>query len=181
MAGLGQTFNPTEHDTTQREFENLPDGIYRLEVTSSDVNAGDGKTGLKLTYDVIEPEEYKGRKIFDYINLEHPNVQATEIGQRAFAALCRGMEITDPVNDSEELHFRAFTAKVGLGKPSKDGQYPARNELKRIFFPDEGELPVPQITGPVRPANDNRRAANDNRTTAKPAAAEGKKRPWGKS
>ena len=178
MAVLGQTFNPTEHNTDQRaEFENLPDGIYRLEVTSSDVNTGDGKTGLKVTYDVIEPDDYKGRKIFGYINLENPSVKATEIGQKEFASLCRALGISDPVNDSEDLHLIGFTAKVGMGKASNG--YPAKNEIKTYYFPDSGNLPAPAITGPVRtPANDNRRAANTNTSPAGAAATENK-RPWG--
>lgn len=181
MAGLGQKFNPTEHDTEQRtEYENLPDGIYRLEVTSSDVKTGDGKTLLKVTYDVLEPEDYKGRKIFGNFNLENPSVMAQEIGQKQFASLCRSLGIKDPVEESEDLHLISFTAKVGLGKPSKDGQYPARNEIKSFYFPDAGDLPAPTITGPVRsaPANDNRRAANTNTSTTA-AGGEVKKRPWG--
>lgn len=179
MAGLGQKFDPTAHGTEQRDYENLPDGIYVLEVTSSDVKSETGKTVLKVTYDVIEPEQYKSRKIFGNFNLMNPSAQAQEIGLSQFAALCRALEITEEVEDSEDLHFKAFTAKVGMGKPSKDGQYPAKNEVKRFYFPDEGELPKPEITGPVTkaPANDNRRAVNDN----KPAAATGTtKRVWGK-
>jgi hypothetical protein len=180
MAVLGQRFNPTEHSTEQRgEYENLPDGIYILEVTSSDVKSETNKTVLKVTYDVVEPEQYNGRKIFGNFNLMNPSTQAQEIGLSQFASLCRALEITKEVEDSEDLHFKAFTAKVGLGKPSKDGQYPARNEVKRWYFPDEGNLPAPEITGPARPAtpaNDNRAAANDNR----PAASTGAKRTWGK-
>lgn len=59
------------------------------------------------------------------------------------------------VEDSEELHFKAFTAKIGLGKPSKDGQYPARAEIKRYYFPDQGDVPEPAIDA-EQPANDNR-------------------------
>lgn len=180
MAGLGQKFNPTEHSTEQRDFDNLPDGIYVLEVTSSDVKSETGKTVLKVTYDVIEPEQYKGRKIFGNFNLMNPNAQAQEIGLSQFASLCRALEINEEVEDSEDLHFKAFTAKVGMGKASKDGQYPAKNEVKRWFFPDEGNLPTPEITGPVTkaaaPANDNRRAANDNAGSQ----AAPKTRTWGK-
>jgi len=183
MAVLGQTFNPTEHDTEQRtEFENLPDGIYRLEVTSSDVKTGDGKTGLKLTYDVLEPEDYKDRKIFAYINLENPSVVATEIGQKEFASLCRALNISDPITDTEELHLISFTAKVGLGKATNG--YAAKNEIKTFYYPTDKEgnatpPPAPAITGPVRaPANDNRRAANTNTSTTQ-AGGEKKQRPWG--
>ena len=179
MAQLGQKFDATAHDTTQRDYEELPNGIYKLEIEASDVvptSTGSG-TILKTTMTVVEPEDYKGRKIFNNYNLENKNAQAQEIGQRQFASLCRAIGIAD-VEDSEDLHFHAFTAKIALGKPSKDGQYPARAEIKRYYFEDEGNVPEPAIDDnqPSKaPANDNRQpAANDNK-----AAGGAKKRPWG--
>lgn len=188
MAQLGQRFNPQDHDTEQRDYAELPNGIYQMEIEASDVGptkAGSGMI-LKTTNVVIAPEEYKGRKLFNNYNLENANAQAQEIGQRQFASLCRAIGVQS-VEDSEDLHFRSFTVKVGLGKPSKDGQYPARAEIKRYFFPDEGNVPEPEIDAVQprpTPANDNRApAANDNRqqqAASRPAAAATGSRPWGK-
>lgn len=183
MAVLGKKFDATQHDTEQRDYEELPNGIYKLEIEASEVK--DTSTGsgviLKTTNVVVEPEEYAGRKLFNNYNLENKNAQAQEIGQKQFASLCRAIGVSE-VEDSEELHFRPFTVKIGLGKPSKDGQYPARAEIKRYYYEDEGNVPEPAIDE-VQPkpaaANDNRRpAANDNRA-AEPAKAAGA-RPWGK-
>lgn len=190
MAKLGTSFDPTQHDTEQRgEYENLPDGDYKMEVSAADVKtSGSGtatKVGLKVTYDVIEPEDYKGRKVFDYFNLEHPSADAQRIGQAQFASLCRAIGRTDPVDDTDDIMFRAFTAKVGMGKPSKDKnpdgtpQYPAKNEIKRFHFPDEGEVPTPKANPRPAAANDNRSAANDNRPAAA-APSEAPRRAWGK-
>lgn len=182
MAQLGQKFDATQHDTEQRDYEELPNGIYKMEMEASDVtptSKGDG-TILKTTNVVIEPEEYAGRKLFTNYNLENKNAQAQEIGQRQFASLCRAIGVGE-VEDSEELHFRAFTVKVGLGKPSKDGQYPARAEFKRYYFPDEGSVPEPAIDDnqPKKPANDNRPAASNDNKPAQAAAGGKKSRPWG--
>jgi len=132
---------------------------------------------------VIRPEEYAKRKLFNNYNLKNKSTQAQEIGQRQFASLCRAIGVSE-VEDSEELHFKAFTAKIGLGKPSKDGQYPARAEIKRYYYPDEGNVPQPSIdtnqpVAQARPANDNRPAAANSNKPAPAAAAAGKKRPWG--
>jgi hypothetical protein len=188
MAGLGNKFNAQEHDTEQRDYENLPDGIYRLEVTQSEVkptSKGDG-TILSLRYGVIEPEQFKGRLIFGNITLENPNSQAQEIGQKQLASLCRAIGVSE-ISDSDELHFQAFVAKVGVSKARTVGTktYEPRNEVKRYYFPDSDDLPEIGVTGPVA-ANDNRPAANDNKpaqTTApvQTAAAGGKSRPWGKA
>lgn len=191
MASLGQKFDATQHDTEQRaDYDELPNGIYKLEIEASDVvptKAGDG-TILKTTSVVVEPVEFAGRKIFNNYNLENKNAQAQEIGQRQFASLCRAVGVSE-VENSEDLHFRAYTVTVKLGKPSKDGQYPARAEIRRYWYEDEGDLPDPAIdaTQPAAPtarpaaANNNQRpAANQNARPAAGAAAGGKARPWAK-
>lgn len=183
MARLGSTFDATKHDTTQSDYPELPNGDYELEIEASEVKEGANGTGLKTTMTVIRPDEYKDRKVFNFYNLEHKNAQAQEIGQKQFASLCRAIGVSE-VEDSEELHFKAFTAKIGLGKPSKDGQYPARAEIKKYYFPDEGNVPQPSIdtnqpVAQARPANDNRPAAANSNKPAPAAAAAGKKRPWG--
>ena len=185
MASLGKSFNASDFDTEQRaEYSELPNGVYHMEVEASDVAPTKSGTGtiLKATMAVVAPEDLKGRKLFSTYNLENSNPQAQEIGQKQFASLCRAIGVQS-VEDSEELHFRTFTVKIGLGKPSKDGQYQARAEIKKYFFPDEGDMPDPAIDAEQprpAPANDNRApAANDNRQQqARPAAAAGA-RPWG--
>lgn len=189
MAKLDIKFDITEVDTNaQREYSELPDGIYRLEIEATDVkktNAGDG-TILAYTSVVIEPEQFAGRKLFGNLNLENPNPKAQAIGQEQFSMLCRAVGLDSNPDDSEELHFKAFTVKLGLGKPStgKDGTaYPARAEIKRYYFEDQGDVPEPGIDAnqPTKaaPANDNRAPVKTATAATKPADA-GKARPWGK-
>lgn len=189
MAQLTSKFDATSVDTTQRDYENLPDGIYRLEVIKSEVvptKKGDG-TRLNLVYGVIEPEDFKGRQIFGGINLENPNAVSQELGQKELASLCRAVGLSE-IDDSDALHFIGFTAKIGMGKPSKekndDGSpvYPPKNEIKRFYFEDAGDLPAIGVTA----ANDNHpapRTSNDNKPAPaqQATAAVGKSRPWGKS
>lgn len=194
MAKLGQRFDATAHDTTpQGDFEDLPTGIYRFEIEAAeikDTGPEEARTGsgMKYTANVLEPEDLAGRKFFGFINLENANSQAQEIGQREFASLCRALEL-DGVDDTDELLLIPYTVKLGMGKDSKkrnaDGspQYPARVEVKRYFYPDEGAVPDAAVDAvqPVKrpaPANDNRPAANTNTSsTAKPAGS----KPWAKA
>ncbi|PWL18855.1 hypothetical protein DKP76_07275 [Falsochrobactrum shanghaiense] len=182
MAKLATRFNATDHDTTQSDYAELPNGTYVMEVEAADVAATSTGSGtiLKTTMKVLEPQEQEGRKLFTNYNIENKNPQAQEIGQRQLASLCRAIGVS-AVDDTEDLLFKSFTARVALGRPSKDGQYPARAEIKRYYYPDEGNVPPAEIdaTQPTapRPANDNRPAAANSNQPA--AAAEGKKRPWG--
>lgn len=188
MAALGKKFDATAHDTEQRsDYPELPNGTYKIEIEASEVKPTSNGSGtiLKTTSVVIEPEEFATRKIFTNYNLENSSVQAQEIGQKAFASLCRAVGLSE-VEDSEELHFRPYTVRVALSKPSKDGQYPARAEIKRYYFEDEGNVPPAAVDevqpAPAKPAaanNNARPAANSNTPAARAPAAAGKK-PWGK-
>jgi hypothetical protein len=191
MAKLQTRFDATAVDTEQRgEYEELPNGLYQLEVTEADVaptKSGNG-TILKTTNRVLAPIEYEGRLLFNSYNLENANEIAQRIGQKQFGSLCRALEL-DGVEDTDELLYKGYYAKVKLGKPSKDGTYPARAEIGTFLFPDQfgPNTPVPAIDDnqPARPAaaNDNRAAANDNGSgRTAPAAQTGgakKARPWG--
>lgn len=191
MAKIGVRVEATEENTQQRDFSNLPNGDYQLEITASEIkqkNEGtrDHSINLSVTIDVLAPEEMKGRKIFSNYNLQHPNSQVQEIGQRQFACLLRSLELTDAPEDSDELHFISFMARIGMGKDSKeknaDGspKYAARNEIKKYFYPDEGNLPTPKADAPPAVANENRRpAANDNRQQTQADAKPAGRRPWG--
>jgi hypothetical protein len=191
MAKIGVRVEATEESTQQRDFGNVPNGIYKLEITASDVpikNEGTSQqsTMVNVTIDIIEPEDFKGRKLFANYNVEHPNSQAQEIGQRQFSCLLRALGMTDSPEESDELHFIAFTAQIGMGKDSKeknsDGspKYAARNEIKKYFYPDQGDVPEPAVDA-VQPAAHAARAqapANDNRQAAAAAKPAGAK-PWG--
>lgn len=195
MARIGVQVQATEENTQQRDFTNLPNGDYRLEVSANTVNqknegTRDHSINLNLTIDVIAPDELKGRKLFVNYNLQHPKPDVQEIGQRQFACLLRALEMQEAPDDADELQFKEFGAKIGMGKDSKnknaDGtpQYPARNEIKKYYYPDEGPLPDPALDV-VQPSAARPAAANDNRPAASrpaPAAAAGgaKKNPWSK-
>ena len=187
MASLGG-FKATEQNTDQSSGA-LPIGIYALEMSASEVkktNAGTG-TFLSATFDVVEPEHFSGRKVFINYNLENPNPIAENIGKDELARLVRACGFDHDPDDSEELHFIRFTAKVGLEKEKNDG-YERKNKIMLYYYPDEAEAkPFPEIGVLDEPpkgkrpaaANDNRKpAANDNR----PAAGGAKKAgtPWGK-
>lgn len=189
MAKIGFEFDPTSHDTEQRQdFDDLPNGIYKLETVASAVIESDDKkkVGAKTTFNVIEPEEFKDRKVFGYYNLRNPSAQAEKIGNDQFASLCRAAGLSQTVDDTEDLHFHSFIAKVGMGKANNG--YPAKNEIKKYFFNDdgpgghEGNMPEPEIDAhqpdpAPKPANDNKPAP---RQAAAASGGDKPKRPWGK-
>lgn len=191
MARIGVRIEATEEGTEQKSsYENLPNGNYLLQMEACDVaekNEGTPEHSItvKSTFEVLEPEDYKGRKLFGNYNIANKNETAQRIGNEQFQCLLRAMEMSEfgEDDDTDILRFVPFTATIGMGKDSKtknaDGspEYPAKNEIKRYWFPDQGNAPVIGVTGPVKPANDNRPVQ---KAAAAPAAKPAGSKPWGK-
>ena len=120
-------------------FEPLPIGEFLVVISASEMKTtknGKGKY-LQLTYDVISEGEYKGRKVFDRLNLVNETEQAQEIAQRSLSAICRCVGVLHPKN-SEELHDKPMVIKVGIRPAS--GEYQASNVVKGYSRTDGKDL-----------------------------------------
>lgn len=141
MANLGQVFDSDQHDDIDG-FDPIPPNWYNVSVTSSDIvetKAKDGKY-IKLEFTVIDGE-YKGRKIWENLNIINKNPVAVEIAQKALATLCRAVG-KKAIADTQELHGIAFQAKVKI-IPAQ-GDYPPKNGMV-TYKAIEGEVAVPDF------------------------------------
>lgn len=113
--GTGPTLG---EPTTAQEL--LPAGKYRAQIVESEMRVTKNGMGqfLWLMLDILEGE-YKGRKIFDHLNLVNPNPTTVEIAQRTLSAICHATGKMH-VSDSEELHLIPMTIQVKV-KPPKNG------------------------------------------------------------
>ena len=96
---------------------------------------------------------YKGRKLFDRLNLVNANPQTVEIAQRTLSAICHATGRMQ-VQDSEELHLIPFIADVQV-QPPKNG-YGESNKVRYLPL-DGGAKPAAPQTGahraqPAQPA-----------------------------
>ncbi|UXN70938.1 hypothetical protein N8A98_07045 [Devosia neptuniae] len=171
-------------------FELLPEMFARLEVSACDLEDTQDKKGTqaKLVVDVIEPEEFAGRKLWFYWTIDHADGKVVNkgfgYGKAQFDRLCRAVGEAEP-DDTDEILFKPFVAKVGIakGKPDgKGGMYKDKNQIERWFYTDDdAKEPVPEpgvIEGGAKPAaaNDNARPA----AAAAPAAKPADSKPWTK-
>lgn len=170
MANLGMTFDPTEVEPDEgRDYRPIPNGTYVLQVIESDVvdnKNGDGSI-LKLTMEVYEGE-FKGRKIFENLNIINKSQKAQEIAQSQLSALTKAAGISTVITDSQDLHYQPFEAVVGTEPESPKpggGVYPAKNKITRYEFGQSGAPPATKAAPAARPA------------AAAPAASGGTK-PW---
>ena len=141
MANLGQVFDSDQHDDIEA-FDPIPANWYNVSVTKSDMRDTKAKDGkyIKLEFTVIDGQ-YKGRKIWENLNIINKNPVAVEIAQKALATLCRAVG-KKAIADTQELHGIAFQAKVKI-IPAQ-GDYPPKNGMV-IYKPIEGEVSVPDL------------------------------------
>jgi hypothetical protein len=133
------------------KFTPIPMDDYLAIITDSemkDTKKGDGKY-LLLTYEVIEGE-FKGRKIFETLNLINSNQTAVEIAQRALSAVCRATGVLHP-KDSSELHGNPLVISVGIRAGSNG--FDEKNVIKGYSRVDGKELKdVTDASAPVKGA-----------------------------
>ncbi len=105
----------------------IPAGEYPAMVTASQMKATKDNNGeyLELVLE-IQDGEFKGRRLWDRLNLNNRNSQAVEIAQRQLSALCHAIGVMQ-VTDSEQLHHKPCTVKVSVRQEA--GREPT-NEVK---------------------------------------------------
>ena len=101
-------------DVEASGFDTLPEGAYRVMISSADyvdTSAGTGKRiPLELT---VMSGEYTGRKIFEGLNVENPNDTAQRIGRQRLAELLDGIGIKrNSFKDTDQLEGEVVTAHV---------------------------------------------------------------------
>lgn len=149
----------------------VPVGNYLLQVIESEIRQNNKGTGeiLKLTLQILDGP-YANRQIWDNLNIVNDSPKAQEIANRNLADLCLLLGIVH-CQDSEELHFKPFTAYVGI-REDKSGQYAPQNTVRyRRSF-----MPPGQAGQPAAPAR-----AQGTMVTPQPAPqGNGTPRPWHK-
>ena len=135
----------------------IPAGTYLAHITESDVaplRSGNG-TGLKLTLEIIEGQ-YKGRKVWDNLNIQHSNEDTQRIAQTQLSALCHAVNVIK-LQDTAALHMKPVTIKVVVREAK--GEYQASNNIKGY-----------ESAGGVRPSAPAFVAQAEEAQAAKPSA-----------
>jgi hypothetical protein len=126
MANLNG-FDANEVEPTS-PFEPLPAGKYLVAITASEMKptkAGDGSY-LELEFTVIDGE-FKDRKVWDRLCLNHRSDVAQKIARGNLSAICRAVGVMQP-RDSVELHNLPLLITVKCKKREDNGEI--TNEVK---------------------------------------------------
>lgn len=136
MAVLPKAFNSEGNKEGLGSFEAMPAGDYVVSIIKSEMKETAAKNGnyLMLQMKVIAGE-FKGRMIFENLNLDNPNPTAVEIAYKTLNSICQAVGKVG-VQDSQELHGIPFVTRLKV--VPKTPQYPASNSCTG-FKKYEGE------------------------------------------
>jgi hypothetical protein len=128
----------------------IPAGEYPAMVIDSQMKITKDGTGQYLEL-VLEIQEglFKGRRLWDRLNLQNRSSQTVEIAQRQLSALCHAIGVMQ-VNDSEQLHHKPCVVKVSVRPPEANRE--PTNEVKgyKALAAPLGQQPA--FVAPVRQA-----------------------------
>lgn len=185
MASLGQPFDPNTVEPGKGGGGGalVPVGDHEFEMRISDVKPNSKGSGTVAKFEAFhtgrDAPELKDRRVFVNINLTHTSAQAQSIGQGEFSALCAAIGETGTVEDTEQLHYRPFHARVEHeqaqdwkqnGKPMfKDDGSPLMNAVIKRFLFDDGEAPPAANDPPANKPAPQQQAASTATGGAAPA------------
>jgi len=109
-----------------QDFDPVPAGEYIAMITDSGMKATKDNTGqyLEITLQ-IQDGQYKGRLIWDRLNLVNKSQQASDIAQRTLSSICRAVGVMN-VTDSMQLHNKPM--KIRTSYKEQEGYRP-KNEV----------------------------------------------------
>ena len=125
MATLNFNANEVEPNVA---FDPVPAGKYIAVIIDSEIKptkSGNGKF-LELTFEITEGE-YKGRKVWERLNIDNPNQKTVEIARGNLSAICRAVNVMVP-QDSVDLHNLPLEINVKCKK--RDDSDEISNEIK---------------------------------------------------
>ena len=133
-------FNAAEIDTTSRDA--IPSGTYEAVVTDSEMKATKNGLGMgiNLTFEILSDGPAKGRKVFVWINYEHPKAEAQRIGREELASLCKAVGVAN-LTDTNQLHNLPLMVTVGV-----DRNDPTRNVVKKYAAKAAQQTPAAQTS-----------------------------------
>ena len=113
----------------------MPAGNYLAQATGSEVGiSGSGQATIaKFELTILAPEEFKGRKVFDNINVNHQtSAEATRIGQETMSQFCQAAGV--PATDTTQLHNIPVCIRVSIEPPvlnaDNSEKYAAKNIVR---------------------------------------------------
>jgi hypothetical protein len=146
MAKVNLGLRHGDVDTTQKEGGGLPDGFYRVEVDEMTVKDHHHKRKgyrLDVVLEVIEPEQFKGRKIFFDFGVDDPenpwNVEAEDWARQDFAKFLKAVDFPadKEFDDTDDVVGESAIVRYGLDRKRSDKQNKRYGKVWGYVYPED--------------------------------------------
>lgn len=145
-------FDVSKIEIEDSNFELIPDGDYTAVISGEEMKATKAGTGhyLSLKIEIIEGR-YKGRIIFDILNLDNPNAQAVSIAQQTLGKICLAINMEKLEDSSQLLNIPLI---IKLGTQAAQNGYDASNKVKN-YTPITNSTPTQKTSAQTEKATTN--------------------------
>ena len=133
----------------QESFSPIPAGTYVAQVIESEIKPTKSGTGQMMTlrWQILDGT-FKGRLVFDRVNIVNQNPEAEKIGQRQLSAVCHATGVLK-LQDTSQLHNKPCKIKV---KVRQDDNYGDSNEVSGVEGVAAGSIPSAAPAANATPA-----------------------------
>lgn len=140
---LGDTGIDANAEAKNADFEVIPKGKYKQQLTSIEVKESDsGAIMVNLESEIIDPA-YEGRKIWTSINIKKKDGSINAIGNGQISALAKACGKSSIPNDEQTLLSIRHIASITIEKGTPE--YPNDKNKMTGFFPLDEKISAHQI------------------------------------
>lgn len=128
------------------DYSIMPEGDYVGHVEESEITENKARTGdiLKLTW-ILDTEGFKGRKIWQRINVRHQTAEAQRIGQIELANVKAALGLAQvQITDTLQLHNKQAGLRIKIEKGTPGTKYDKDSNVVFDVVPASGVAAAPQ-------------------------------------
>jgi hypothetical protein len=100
----------------------LPIGTYVAAIATSDMRENMAGTGsyLELVFEIDQPDEHRGRRLWQRLNVVNPSEKAVEIAHAELSAICHAAGVLQ-IENTADLHYKPMTIEVTQRRRQETG------------------------------------------------------------
>lgn len=140
-------FDASSYERQPDQFDPIPSGQYKAiiedteRVPTKDTSNDNEYLNLKIS---ITEGDYKGRIVFERLNIWNSNPKAVNIAKDTLYDICHAINVPK-VQNHEELRYKELGVKIAI---EKSEQYGDKNVVKKFMTKDKVlNNSAPQSTG----------------------------------
>jgi hypothetical protein len=155
MSDLGFTLDANTVAPSRPAGDPFPNGKYVMAIIESETvptKAGDG-TRLNLTFEILDGE-YKGRRMWEGLNIKNPNPDTQKWALADLSAICHATGVMQ-LSNASQLHNIPMVVSTKIkqqeGTDDTGEKYPPKN-VPKGYFKLDGAAALTATTSVAKPA-----------------------------